>query len=245
MIDSHCHLNDEAYAGDFEETIARAKADGITAIVNTGANYEYNKKVLEQQKLHPDILRAVIGLSPHDAEKDDVARNLKLISDNAGKLVAIGEIGLEYHHFGEKAHREKQKQNFEAQLQLAEKLSLPVVIHCREAHADLFKILDGYKRQKVMMHCFFAPDHAEEALKRGYMLSVPTYMGKARDKVINFAPLTTLLCETDSPYFGGNKRNEPANVKEGYARIAKVKEISLEEAIRQVDENARKFFNLD
>ena len=244
MIDSHCHVSHEQFETDVDETIERAKKANVKAIINVGGNTEDNGKVMALSEKYKGYLFPCVSISPHFIDNENLKDALSYIRKNEKKIVAIGEIGLEYFHFGNKKHRETQKEFLIAQMNLAEEISKPVVIHCREAHEDLMEIMKSYGKVRTMMHCFLKDELAEECIKRGYYLSLPTINCKARDNIIKAAPIENLLAETDSPYLWRG-RNEPSNVSEVYGRIAKVRKESLEKIEKQIDANARKFFGLN
>lgn len=244
MIDAHCHLTHEFFDKDREAVISGARAAGIEAVFDCGANLDMNRKVLALAEKHKGFVFPVIGVSPHDVLTSNFAEEFKFIEKNAGKIAAIGEIGLEYHHFKDPEVREKQHVLLERQLLLSEKLDLPVVIHCRDAFDELFHILEDFGDARVMLHCFYAREHAETAVKRGYLLSIPTLRGKDIDRIIKFVPVTQLLCETDSPYLWGKERNEPRNVKSVYEKIAELKNLPFEKVVAQIDGNAKSFFRM-
>ncbi|MEK6954210.1 MAG: TatD family hydrolase [Candidatus Micrarchaeota archaeon] len=243
MIDAHCHLMHEKFNADRSNVLARAKTK-LKAIVETGGNMEQNEAALNFRNQHKKFVYAAIGLAPHFATTTNVPAEFEFIERNAEDAIAMGEIGLEYHYFPDEKDRERQKQVFREQLILAEKLGLPIVTHCREAYPDLFMILQDFPHQKVMLHFFNKPAFMQEALKRGYMLSIATLKSKEIDKIIKNAPLNNLLSETDSPYLWSEGRNEPANVAAAWERISEIKGIPLEEVKSALFANAAKFFEV-
>ncbi len=244
MIDAHCHLMHEKFNADRHEVIERAKMAGLRVVIENGGNLEQNTRTLGLVQQNKGFTYAAIGLAPHYVQQADLAKEFEFIQRNADSAVAIGEIGLEYHYFKEEKEREKQKSIFRQQLILAERLQLPVVIHCREAWPDLLLILKEFQHVKVMLHFFNKPKYLTEALKRGYVLSISTLKSKDLDKIIKAAPLNNLVCETDSPYLWDGGRNEPANVRFAYERIAEKKEMPLEEVMNAVRANVSKFFGI-
>lgn len=243
MIDAHCHLMHEKFNSDRHEVLARAKKV-LKRIVETGGNMEQNEKALELRHQNKDFVYAAIGLAPHYVNTANVREEFEFIERNAEDAIAMGEIGLEYHYYPEGDDQERQRQVFREQLILAEKLGLPVVTHCRKAYPDLFLILSDFPMQKVMLHFFNDPKMITEALRRGYMLSISTLKSKDVDKVIKIAPLNNLLSETDSPYLFTGERNEPANVRFVYERIAEIKSMPLEQVRDALMANASKFFEV-
>ncbi len=243
MIDSHCHLEHPRFEGELKGVVKRARAAGVGLAVTAGSNLANNRRALELSGLYPGFVKCVIGLSPHNAG-EDLEENLGFlranIKANKNKITGIGEIGLDYHYFKKSWERERQGKVFEAQLVLAEELGLPVVIHSREAEEDVFQALSGFGG-RVVMHCFMKPKWVPECVKRNYLVSVPTVKCAARVKTIKTTPLELLLCETDSPFLWRG-RNEPANVKEVYGEVARVKGMDFNKVVEQVYSNAAGVF---
>ncbi|MFH1107315.1 MAG: TatD family hydrolase [Candidatus Micrarchaeota archaeon] len=244
MLDSHCHLTHPLFSADTDAVIANAKSAGLRAILCIGTSASDSEKVLAVSRLHPSYVFPVLGLSPHDAPSADLKEELKFLEINADSAVAIGEIGLEYRHFREPADRQKQKDALAAQLQLAEKHSKPVQIHCRDAHDDLYAILADFPKLHVVMHCFYEPAFLEKSLSLGHTISVPTLRSKKRDKVLKSVPLERVHCETDSPFLWHAGRNEPRNVADVYRRLAEAKTLPLPEVEAAVDALANRLYKL-
>ncbi|MFH1257491.1 MAG: TatD family hydrolase [Candidatus Micrarchaeota archaeon] len=243
MIDAHCHISHVQFNADRHEVLSRAKKK-LQAIVEVGGNLEQNQDAVSLKHQNKGFVLAVAGVSPHFVMQTRVMEEVEFIERNSEDLVAIGEIGLEYHYFKEEAEHERQKQVFREMLMLAEKMQLPVVIHCREAWEDLLLILADFPQQKVMLHFFNKPPYLKEALRRGYWISIATLKSKDVDKAIKETPLNSLLTETDSPYLWSGGRNEPANVANVYERIAKIKDTTVDEVNNAIMANASKFFEL-
>jgi TatD DNase family protein len=240
-MDCHCHLMHEKFDIDRSETIHRAKKN-LTAIIETGGNLAQNVQAIGLKNSHKGFIYAAAGLAPHYVLNNDVKAELEMIERVADDILAIGEIGLEYHYFKENYERERQKQVFREQLMLAEKIGLPVVIHCREAWDDLLMILADFPMQKVMLHFFNKPKLLQEVLKRGYWISISTLKSYDLDRIIKDTPLNSLLAETDAPYMWSEGRNEPANVSVVYEKISKIKGIQIEQVDMAIMANAAKFF---
>jgi len=240
LVDAHCHLEHPRFAGDAAAVVERAEAAGVGLAVTAGSNFSNNQKALELCRLYPRFLKCVIGLSPHDAGSEELEKNIVLIRKNRDKIIGVGEIGLDYHHFKKKEGRERQVKVFGAQLELAAELRLPVVVHSREAEKEVFEVLEGFKGT-VVMHCFIRPERAAECAKRGYFVSIPTTKCGEREEMIRAMPLERLLCETDSPFLWRG-RNEPANVREAYGEVAHVKETDFNKVVEQIYSNAREAF---
>ncbi len=263
LFDSHCHLYDEKYEGRTEEIINNANENDVQYMVNIGTDKETSELVVKQA-LDFDSVYAVIGLYPEYCNDDEVDLSFieKLVKMHnvhheneetiQKKIVAIGEIGLDYH--GENVNRENQKKHFIEQIELANKLNLPICIHSREADMDMLEILKAHKVNKgFVMHCFSSSlEIAKEIIKLGGYISIagPVTFKNARGliDVAKFVPLDKLLIETDSPYLCPEplrgRRNEPSNVRFIAQKIADIKEMPLEEFARITTENTIKFYNI-
>ncbi|MBT4651188.1 TatD family hydrolase [Candidatus Woesearchaeota archaeon] len=261
LVDVHCHLNQDLFKKDLDEVIQRAKDVGVKAIVISGTNPAANQQVLELAKKDP-ILKVSLGLHPIDAlglsegetgiprveGKIDLEKEFKFIEDNKDKIVAIGEIGLDYHW--DKEHHQEQQEVFRKILRLAIKLNKPVIIHTWAGEEDCINILEEEVKDKVpvVLHCFGGRKSlVTRGVELGYCFSVPpsTIRTGNFNTMIKKIPLQQLLTETDSPWqspFKG-ERCEPAHVLETIKKIAEIKNISEEEAADQIWENYQKILN--
>lgn len=253
LFDSHCHLDDSRYDADREAVLARAKEAGVSYIVNPGADLQTSQNAVALASQHAHIYAAV-GIHPHDAkEMDDTA--LQLISHLARKpkVVAIGEIGLDFHY--DFSPRDVQRHWFVEQIRLAKKLGLPVIIHDREANQETYYTLKAEKAFEtgVLMHCYSgSAELAKQYIKLGAMLSIagPVTFTNARKtvEVVQTVPLTHLFIETDGPYLTPipyrGKRNEPGYVRFVAEKVAEIKGISVEEVAEQTCRNALQFFKI-
>jgi TatD DNase family protein len=260
LFDSHCHLDSPELAKDLAGVLARARAAGVRWMVNIGAGYGPDEaaKAVATAEAHEDVW-ATIGVHPHDAEKitEDTLDRMTELARNSRKVVAWGEIGLDYHY--DHSPREVQRHVFRSQLEIALDLDLPVSLHVREAAVDTMVILRDFKAEagdhlRGVWHCFTEePEYALEAIDLGFYVSIPGIVtfGKA-DNVRRAAvalPLDRLLIETDSPYLAPiphrGKTNEPAFVVETAKKIAELKGVSFEEVARATAANARAAYELD
>lgn len=246
MIDSHCHLDSPEFAADLDATVGRAKAAGIRAVVNAGNSHEDNARVLEISKKHQGYIYPTMALSPHHAPSltdEDLERELRLIESNKAVLVGIGETGLDRHHFKKQEEWDKQERFYRAFLQLGEALDLPIVVHSRNAEEMSIRVAMEYDC-RVMLHCFLNHKAIDLALESEFLISIPTLKSKEIDKTIKKTPLERLLCETDSPWLWQGKRNEPANVRAAYERVAKIKSLPFERVVDAVDQSSSALFRL-
>ena len=254
FFDSHAHYNDEKFDEDRNELIKSIYEENITKIVNAGYSLESSKKAIEIANSY-DYIYATVGISPNDIDdfkKEDLKEIENLASNK--KVVAIGEIGLDYHWNTE--NKEKQKEIFISQIEIANKLELPIVIHTREAIYDTLDILKNKItcNKKGIFHCCpLNIDLVREGLKLGFYISfagpVTFKNSKNADEVIKMVPLDKMLIETDSPYLSPEplrgKRNDSRNVKYIAQKIANVKEISLEQVAKETYNNAKNIFNIE
>jgi TatD DNase family protein len=247
LIDTHGHLNFEAFDSDLNEVIGRCVGDDIW-VVNAGSQYDTSKKATEIAKENKTMFAAV-GLHPIHAKEDFNVEEYGSLA-KLEKVVAIGEIGLDrYKEYGQ--FMDRQKEVFIQQLNLAKELSLPAIIHCRMAHNDLLEILQNEKYKiKGVIHCFTGTwEEAKKYLDLGFYLGFNGIMYKFDLKeVIDKTPLDRILIETDCPYLtppqAGVERNEPIFVKYIAQEIAGIKNISFEEVAIVTTQNAKNLFRI-
>lgn len=282
LLDAHSHINFRAYESDVEETIARAKELGI-GMLAVGSQYATSKSAIAVAENHDDIW-AVVGLHPtnlvssHEDEAEALgaaketsfeADKYRALAASSQKVVAIGECGLDYFHTDIPGItldelKRRQKEAFRQHLDLALELSLPAMIHCREAHDDLADILEEYdragKRVRGNIHCFTGSwKEAQRYLALDMCISftgVITFKpkkaeverGETLQDVVKKVPLDKMLVETDCPYLAPEpyrgKRNEPSYVAYVAAKVAELKGITVEEVERQTLTNARALFGI-
>lgn len=252
FFDSHSHYNDESFDIDREELINKTLEENITRMMCIGYNVEKSTKAIEIAQKH-SFIYASCGISPNDIE-DFTEQNLKQIekmaSDN--KVVAIGEIGLDY--YWNKENKEAQKELFIKQIDIANRLNKPIIIHTRDAVMDTIEILKSHPVQKTgIFHCCpLNKELIKEGLKLGYYISfsgVITFKNAKPNEAVDQVPLDRILIETDSPYMSPEphrgKRNTSIYVKYVAQRIAEIKGIDVEEVAKATYNNARKIFNIN
>lgn len=256
LFDSHSHLNDEKFDEDREKTIDEIVKSGVTNFITAGYSVESSKKAIEIAKKY-DFIYTTAGVSPNDIpqDEDELWKQLveiENIAKNNSKVLAIGEIGLDYYWNTE--NKELQKLAFIEQIKIANKLNLPIVIHTREAVMDTLQILKENKVENTgIFHC--CPQNRElikEGLKLGFYISfagpITFKSSKNAEEMINLVPDNRILIETDSPYLAPEPvrgtRNDCRNVKYIAEKIAKAKNISLEEVSKITMQNVRELFNI-
>lgn len=246
FVDTHCHVFKSDYA-NIDEILENASNNHIKYVINNGSNNETNKEVIELIKKYPNMYGA-IGIHPEDVEgvmPDDI----KFIEDNLGneKIVAIGEIGLDYYYT--KENKEEQIKLFESQLALAEKYNMPVIVHSRDATEDTINSLKKFKCKGVIHSFSGSLETAKIYIKIGYLLGVNgviTFKNAKIKDVIKEVGLKNIVLETDSPYltpvpFRGTQNN-PGHVLEIAQFVADLYNISLEELAEQTNKNITEMY---
>lgn len=251
MIDTHAHLNDPKFEPDLDEVVARAGDAGVERIVVCGYDLPSSRAAVEMAAGYESVY-ATVGIHPHDAKSysDLAAAELKELS-GAGKVIAVGEIGLDFHYSF--SPRPEQFEAFESQVLLAGELGLPIVVHSRESNPDALQVLRGCSANIVgcVFHCFSGDEHfARMVLECGFYIGIDgpiTY--KASEKlrrVVEMCPMDRLLIETDCPYLTPvphrGKRNEPAYVRYVAEEVARIRGMTLEEVDQATTQNARMLF---
>lgn len=278
IIDSHCHPQDVQYDKDRKEMIRRA-LDGGVQMICVGTDLEMSKKAIElagqyegptsptatlklrsSRRLQRASMWASVGLHPNDnldEEFDEKAYEELLVQD---KVVAMGEIGLDYYRTEKLEDQKRQKDRFVQQLELAKKVGKPLILHCRDskagstgrAYPDMIDILGGgYADLGGVVHSYTGSlDEAKRFLDLGFYLGFNGIITFARqyDEIVQYVPLDRILLETDAPYLAPvpyrGQRNEPLYVIEVAKKVAELKKISLEEVAEQTTKNTQNLFNL-
>ena len=257
FFDSHAHYNDEKFDEDRETLIEKIHKSGVSKLINAGYSLESSKFGLEIAKKY-DWIYTISGISPNDISDTELEEELEELDEfvnqeiNTNKIVAIGEIGLDY--YWNTDNKDLQKIAFIKQIKLANKYNLPIVIHTREAVMDTIQILKENKPQKKgIFHCCpLNRELVKEALKLDFYISfagpVTFKNSKNANEIIDMVPLDRILIETDSPYLSPEpnrgKRNDSRNVKFIAEKIAKVKQMNLEEISNITYKNACEIFEI-
>jgi TatD DNase family protein len=258
FVDSHAHIDGEEYDADRDDVVRRAREAGVCAILNVGTGDPHSgslERAVEVAERYEEIYAAV-GVHPHDARlfDDGAAQRIQTLVKKSPRVIAWGEIGLDYHY--DNSPRDVQREVFTKQLRLAREASLPVVIHSREADEDTVSILrdelSGAERRGVM-HCFGGSRQMMEmVVELDFMISfagnVTFKKAEALREVAKHVPLERLLVETDCPFltpvpFRG-RRNEPVRVVEVARFLAELRGMSAEEMGRLTTDNFARFFGL-
>jgi TatD DNase family protein len=250
MIDSHCHLNADVFAPDLEDVVRRAEDAGVEGILVPGIGLEESKRAIEIAERF-EIVRAAVGIHPHDALEwgGEAERRIREWASHP-KVGAIGEIGLDFYR--DWSPFDAQRSAFAAQLRLAQELDLPIIVHDRDAHAEILTALEApqHRGLRGVLHCFSGGlDEARRAMELGFHISFTgslTYDRGRSDPILQAVPLPRLLLETDAPWMAPvphrGKRNEPAFVTHVADALAKKVQRSREEVIATTTAAARSLF---
>lgn len=255
LVDTHTHLNDAKFADDVADTVARARAAGVTRLINMGDTLESSAQAIVLAHAY-DGLYAGIGIHPEEARPLTAADDEQLTAwAQDERVVCIGEIGLDYYWVKDEPTRDLQRRIFIHQLDLARQLHLPVCIHDRDAHADTLAILKKEGQGiPAVLHCYSGSvEMAREFLKLGCYLGVDgplTFKNAAKTvKVVREIPLDRLLVETDAPYMAPvpmrGRRNEPAFVRFVAEKVAELRGLTLADVARQTTANACAVYGLN
>lgn len=256
FFDSHAHLDDEKFKEDREELIQQIYREGVKKFVSAGYNIESSREAVELSKKY-NFIYPTCGISPNDIPQTEeelwkTLDEIREIVRKNKKVVAIGEIGLDYHWNVE--NKEWQKKAFIEQIKIANDLQLPIQIHTRDAVMDTLEILKKNPvNKKGIFHCCpLNRELVKEGIKLGFYISfagpITFKNSKNANEIIEMVPKDKILIETDSPYLSPEplrgKRNDPRNVKYIAQKIAEVKNLSLEEVANVTYRNAEKIFDI-
>lgn len=234
IIDSHAHYDDEAFDNDREEVIKTLKENGVVEILNCASSYDSVKKVLTLVN-NNDFMYGALGIHPENADDFTLERlnEIKQLILNNKKIIAIGEIGLDY-YWEENPSKEIQLNAFRKQMELASELDIPVIIHDREAHKDTMDIINEFPKVRGIIHCFSGSvEFAKECIKAGYYIGIGGVVtfknAKKLVKVVEEIPIERILVETDCPYMAPEpnrgKRNQSDYIKYVLDKISNIKNI--------------------
>ena len=259
-FDSHAHYYDERFESECHEgvdnLIGALLSSSVSGIINVGTSPENSRAAIEQARRHEGMY-TVLGIHPSDSRfltrpiTEELSDIEALISAKDSKCVALGEIGLDYHY--PDTDKKNQIQYFKAQMELAEKLGIPVVIHDREAHGDVMEVIRAFPGVRGVLHSFSgSPEMAEELVQRGYMISFSgtlTFTNARRPReVAAVLPHSSVIIETDCPYLAPHphrgKLNHSGYLEYTNRTLAEIFGIGEEECAKLTEENARRFFGI-
>ena len=249
IIDSHCHLDFKKFNNDREDSIERAKLNGVTEIINSGIDYQTNISTLELSDKYPHI-HATLGLSPMLAsrsEYSEVGSVLSQIEQNLDKAIGIGEAGMDYYHCKKDVEKERQLDTFKKIVEMADCFDKPLVIHGRDAEDKILSLVQHL--DNVVFHCYSG---SAETMKKitdiGYYISIATLVcfSQHHQSLVKDLPLEKMLLETDSPYLSPHrgKRNEPSFIVNSVETIANILNVDASYIAQKTTENTRRVFSL-
>lgn len=253
IFDTHAHYDDEAFDLDRDEMLTQLKEHGIEAVTNVGASMKSCKATLELTRKYPFVYGAV-GVHPNETgELSEADMNWLLEAAMEEKIVAVGEIGLDY--YWEEPDHETQKKWFVRQLALAEKVKLPIIIHSREAARDTLDIMKAEQAGKLggVIHCFsYSKEMAREYLNMGFYLGIGGVVtfknAKKLKEVVEYMPMEQMVLETDCPYLAPvpnrGRRNSSFNLPYVVREISQIKNLPAEQIIQITSENAKRLYGL-
>ncbi len=253
IFDTHAHYDDDSFDNDREEVILTAYNEGVVGIVNMGVDIENSRANIEFVKKY-DFMYGAVGVHPNEVgdltDKDiDILRELS----KEDKIIAIGEIGLDYYY--DEPPRDIQKVFFEKQIELAREVKLPICVHSRDAAKDTLDMMIATHAEEVggVVHCYsYSKEMAREFLKLNYFFGIGGVVtfknAKTLKEVVDYLPIENIVLETDCPYLAPDpyrgKRNVSGYLKYVAKAIGDIKDISEEEVIRITNENAKRLYNL-
>jgi len=244
-IDVHCHLD---LLKDIDKVIERARKRNVGIIIANGINFDTNRKVLALAKKF-DIVKAALGIYPIDALKMSVKgidEEIAFIRRNREKIIAIGEVGLD---FKESEERKKQEEILSKFVRLSKEINKPIIVHSRRAEEKCVEILEREMAKKVVMHCFCGSKKLiKRIVENSWMLSVPTNVNYSTQfqELVKEVTIHNLLCETDAPFLHPLRQrvNSPENVVVSYTKIGEIKDLKLEEVEKRIEGNFKKLFEV-
>lgn len=250
MIDSHCHLEEEAYRDDINEVIQECKRQGLKALITVCADPADWNRTFELVNRHRGYIFACAAIHPIYLDRvtpQKIEDYFQIIRKNQEIVSAIGETGADYFHAKEAEMRKKQLDLFRWHIRLAKDLDKPLVVHCRDAFEDVINVLEDEGAKRVMMHLFGGQKLVERVIGNGWWISAGPILlkSKSHKKIIRDMPLEKIMLETDSPWFGPEgQRNTPVSVIPVAERIAEIKKTDTDYVSNTTDRNAKEFFAL-
>ena len=245
FFETHCHLDFKNYDQDRDQMIAKCLKAGVEYFINVGIDEETTLGSIKLAEKHPQFYAAA-GYHPHEADKYDEQKLRKFLAHS--RIVALGEVGLDYYR--NLSPKKTQLEVFEAQIEIANELDLPLIIHNREAHQDCLALLIKHNPAKVVFHCYSGDlMMAEEIWQQGWYISFTgaiTYPNSNMTDVIRQIPPAKMMIETDSPFLAPQpirgKRNDPSSLRYVVEKISEVRRVSPLEISQTVYQNAYDFF---
>lgn len=251
MIDCHTHLEQLDFDSDRDEVIEKCREAGLKAVITCCARSEDFKLTMEMVDKWKGFVFATVGIHPEfikNIKEKEVEDFLEVIKKNKNKLVAIGEIGMDFYWVKEKSWQDKQKELFIQLISSAKELKKPIVIHSRESEEECIRILEQEDAKQVLMHMFGANQLTGRVIENGWNVSANAILlrSKKHKKVIRDMPIDQIMLETDAPWLhpSGKGRNDPTSIRVVAERVAEIKKLPFGEVWKQCGVNAVGFFRL-
>jgi len=246
LVDTHAHMCDPSFDEDRDAVLERARKAGVAAIIAVGENLADARKNLELAEKYP-ILKPAAGLYPTHLDLEQARQMADFLRDNKSRIVAIGEVGLDYWIVKEDSEKALQREILKTFIALSKELNMPLNIHSRSAGRHAIALLLENDAPRVQMHAFDGKAGAAlPAVEAGHFFSIPPSVVRSRQKqkLVKRLPLSCLLIESDSPVLGPDpsERNEPANIRQSIKAIAELKGVAEEEVVAAVSENTERLY---
>jgi TatD DNase family protein len=249
LFDSHSHIEMPRLYPSAAAVVKRAKKVGVISVVVSPIEPKFYTKALDLMERFPGFIWPTFGLHPPRTTPRMVKQCMRLIREHSDRILAIGEVGLDYYWVREEHKRELQRRYFVEFIRLAAELDIPLVVHSREAEADAIRILKEEQVTSVQLHCFNNPDLVAEAASQKWFMSVPTSVVSRRrmQRIAEAMPLTNMLLETDAPWLAPQPRqqNEPSNLPFAVTKIAELQKTTEESVAKITTNNALELFRLE
>ena len=248
LVDVHAHFTYKNFNKDIDKVIKNMKSAGVSKVISNGLSFEDNKNVLKLSKKY-DIVDAALGLYPTEAgtiSNKELDKILNQIEENKTKIVAIGEVGLDYYWTKEDSKKQRQKEVLSKIIKLANKINKPLIVHSRNAELDTVEVMKSAK-VPVIMHCFCGNLEAtEKASKYGYYFSIPVTIVRSKTfkKLVKRVGISKLLTETDAPFLAPKpgERNDSSNIGLTIQKISEVSDIDEKIVANKILSNYKKLF---
>jgi TatD DNase family protein len=248
LFDSHTHIDMNHFQGDFDKVIQRAHEAGLIGMVTSSTGPGSFRRTIGITKKFSDFIYHSAGCSVSQLTEVDANKIIALIYKYSKDIVAIGEVGLDYHWIKDSQGREAQEPLFSKFIEIANELKLPIVIHSRKAEARATDMLESQFSGDVLMHCFDGlPEVAHRVADNGWYISLPENFGTYRNRISSarILSLDRILLETDGPYLSPTPlRNEPANIQYGCESLSNILNLQVEDVALATTNNAKRFYHL-
>jgi TatD DNase family protein len=248
LFDAHTHIDMKHFQRDRERVIQRAKDAGLVGMVTSSIGATSFRRTMEVISKHPGYIYHSAGCGVSRLTREEAERIIALTRKYSKDIVAVGEVGLDYHWIKNPKGRKAQEPLFQLFIEIATELDLPIVIHSRKAEAEATEILERSFSGDVLMHCFDGlPEIAERVAENGWYITLPANFGKYRNRVsaAEILPLSQIMLESDGPYLSpDSERNEPSKILHGAESLSKVHGKSLTKIATAITQNAKRFYRL-